>query len=155
MKCLSIGGVAGGATTAARLRRIDEHCEIIIFERGEYISYANCGLPYYIGGTITERDNLFVQMPETFGTRFNLEVRNLSEVTAIDRKKKEVTVKDLRTGGLYLESYDKRIDLFSAAISKGVTVHDLAGIEHAYAPPYSSAKDPENKAIVNETSAFQ
>ena len=109
MKYLIIGGVAGGATTAARLRRLDEHSEIIIFERGEYISYANCGLPYYIGGTITERDNLFVQTPETFGTRFNLEVRNLSEVTAIDREKKELIVKDLRTGGIYKEAYDKLV----------------------------------------------
>ena len=90
MKYLIVGGVAGGATTAARLRRLDEASEIIMFERGEYISYANCGLPYYIGGTITERDNLFVQTPESFGTRFNLEVRNLSEVISINRAEKEV-----------------------------------------------------------------
>ena len=109
MKYLIVGGVAGGATTAARLRRIDEHSEIIIFERGEHISYANCGLPYYIGGVITERDNLFVQTPESFSTRFRLQVRNLSEVTAIDREKMEVTVKDLRTGSIYTESYDKLI----------------------------------------------
>lgn len=109
MKYLIVGGVAGGASTAARLRRLDEQSEIIIFERGEYISYANCGLPYYIGGIITERDNLFVQTPESFGTRFNLQVRNLSEVTAIDREKKEVTVKDLRTGTIYQEGYDKLV----------------------------------------------
>ena len=109
MKYLIVGGVAGGATTAARLRRIDEHSEIIIFERGEHISYANCGLPYYIGDVITERDNLFVQTPESFSTRFRLQVRNLSEVTAIDRKKQEVTVKDLRAGTMYTESYDKLI----------------------------------------------
>ena len=83
MKYLIIGGVAGGATTAARLRRVDEKSEIIIFERGEYISYANCGLPYYIGGTIPERENLFVQTPETFGQRFNLEVRNFSELEQV------------------------------------------------------------------------
>jgi NADPH-dependent 2,4-dienoyl-CoA reductase/sulfur reductase-like enzyme len=93
MKYLIVGGVAGGATTAARLRRLDEKSEIIVFERGEYISYANCGLPYYIGGTIPERENLFVQTPATFGQRFHLEVRNFSEVIAIDREKKEVTVK--------------------------------------------------------------
>ena len=109
MKYLIVGGVAGGATTAARLRRLDEKSEIIIFERGEYISYANCGLPYYIGGTITERDNLFVQTPQSFGTRFNMEIRNLNEVTAIDRNKKEITVKDLRTGNIYSESYDKLV----------------------------------------------
>ncbi len=109
MKYLIVGGVAGGATTAARLRRLDEASEIIMFERGEYISYANCGLPYYIGGTITERDNLFVQTPESFGTRFNLEVRNLSEVISINRAEKEVQVKDLRTGATYSEKYDKLV----------------------------------------------
>lgn len=109
MKYLIVGGVAGGATTAARLRRLDESSEIIIFERGEYISYANCGLPYYIGGTITERENLFVQTPKSFGTRFNLEIRNLSEVTAINRTEKVVTVKDLRTGNTYTEPYDKLV----------------------------------------------
>lgn len=109
MKYIIVGGVAGGATTAARLRRLDEHCEIIMFERGEYISYANCGLPYYVGGTIKERDNLFVQTPVTFGKRFNLEVRNLSEVTAIFPNEKNVEVKNLRTGETYLESYDKLV----------------------------------------------
>ncbi|MDA3818764.1 MAG: FAD-dependent oxidoreductase [Prolixibacteraceae bacterium] len=109
MKYLIVGGVAGGATTAARLRRLDENSEIIMFERGKYISYANCGLPYYIGGTISDRDNLFVQTPETFGARFNLEVRTLSEVTSIFRDKKEVTVANLRTGESYTESYDKLV----------------------------------------------
>ncbi|MGV8829539.1 MAG: FAD-dependent oxidoreductase [Breznakibacter sp.] len=107
MKYLIIGGVAGGATTAARLRRIDEHSTIIMFERGEYISYANCGLPYYIGGEIKERDNLFVQTPQSFGQRFNIDVRNLSEVVAIDAANHSVTVKNLRTGETYSESYDK------------------------------------------------
>ncbi|MFO7370945.1 MAG: FAD-dependent oxidoreductase [Bacteroidales bacterium] len=109
MKYLIVGGVAGGATTAARLRRLDEASEIIIFERGEYISYANCGLPYYIGGTISERENLFVQTPETFGKRFHLEVRIFSEVISINRAAKEVTVKDLRTGKTYTEHYDKLV----------------------------------------------
>jgi NADPH-dependent 2,4-dienoyl-CoA reductase/sulfur reductase-like enzyme/peroxiredoxin family protein/rhodanese-related sulfurtransferase/TusA-related sulfurtransferase len=109
MKYLIIGGVAGGATTAARLKRLDETCEIIIFERGEYISYANCGLPYYVGGTIKERDKLFVQTPESFGRRFNLEVRNLSEVVAINRGAKEVTVRNMRTGDTYTEKYDKLV----------------------------------------------
>jgi len=109
MKYLIIGGVAGGATTAARLRRLDEASEIIMFERGEYISYANCGLPYYIGGTIDERDKLFVQTPKSFGTRFNVEVRNLSDVISINKEAKTVTVKDLRTGNTYTESYDKLV----------------------------------------------
>jgi NADPH-dependent 2,4-dienoyl-CoA reductase/sulfur reductase-like enzyme/peroxiredoxin family protein/rhodanese-related sulfurtransferase/TusA-related sulfurtransferase len=109
MKYVIIGGVAGGATTAARLRRIDEKSEIIIFEKGEYISYANCGLPYYIGGTIPERDNLFVQTPQSFSKRFNLEVRNFSEVVSIDKTNRQITVKDTRTGKTYNENYDKLV----------------------------------------------
>jgi NADPH-dependent 2,4-dienoyl-CoA reductase/sulfur reductase-like enzyme/peroxiredoxin family protein/rhodanese-related sulfurtransferase/TusA-related sulfurtransferase len=109
MKYLIIGGVAGGATTAARLRRIDENSEIIIFEKGEYISYANCGLPYYIGGTIPERENLFVQTPESFSKRFNLEVRNFSEVISIDKTNRQISVKDVRTGKIYNENYDKLV----------------------------------------------
>ncbi|MDD4770910.1 MAG: FAD-dependent oxidoreductase [Bacteroidales bacterium] len=109
MKYLIIGGVAGGATTAARLRRMDETSEIILFERGAYISYANCGLPYYIGGTISDRDQLFVQTPESFGTRFNLDVRVRSEVTEIHREAKKVTVNNLNSGETYEESYDKLI----------------------------------------------
>lgn len=83
MKYIIIGGVAGGATAAARIRRNTEKTEIILFEKGEYISYANCGLPYYIGGVISDRERLFVQTPESFGKRFNIDVRTRSEVTAI------------------------------------------------------------------------
>lgn len=93
MKHVIIGGVAGGATTAARIRRNDENAEIIMFEKGKYISYANCGLPYYIGGVIKDRENLFVQTPETFGTRFNMDVRINSEVIAIDPEKHLITVR--------------------------------------------------------------
>lgn len=106
MKYLIIGGVAGGATAAARLRRIDEKAEIILFEKGEHISYANCGLPYYIGGVIQDRDNLFVQTPETFGHLFNLDVRIKSEVMSIDREQKQVKVREAN-GKEYMESYDK------------------------------------------------
>lgn len=106
MKCVIIGGVAGGATAAVRLRRIDEHAEIILFEKGAYISYANCGLPYYIGGVIEDRDNLFVQTPESFGHLFNLDVRVKSEITRIDRTKKLVEVRNEK-GNTYTESYDK------------------------------------------------
>ncbi len=109
MKYLIVGGVAGGATTAARLRRLDESCEIIMFERGKYISYANCGLPYYIGGVITERENLFVQTPQSFGKRFSIDVRVMSEVKSIDRKLRQVEVNDLKTGETYTETYDKLI----------------------------------------------
>lgn len=105
MKYIIIGGVAGGATAAARIRRNTEKAEIILFEKGEYISYANCGLPYYIGGVIEDRERLFVQTPESFGKRFNIDIRTRSEVTAIDVKKKEVTVRS--SGKTYTESYDK------------------------------------------------
>lgn len=105
MKYIIIGGVAGGATAAARIRRNTEKAEIILFEKGEYISYANCGLPYYIGGVIEDREHLFVQTPESFGKRFNIDIRTRSEVTAIDVKKKEVTVRS--SGKTYTESYDK------------------------------------------------
>src|SRR6056297_4065948 len=94
MKYVIIGGVAGGATTAARLRRNDESAEIIMFERGKHISYANCGLPYYLGGTIQERDNLFVQTPEKFYKTLHIDVRLCSEVVSINRKAKSVTVKN-------------------------------------------------------------
>lgn len=105
MKYIVIGGVAGGATAAARIRRNTEQAEIILFEKGEYISYANCGLPYYIGGVIAEREKLFVQTPEAFGKRFNIDVRTRSEVIAIHSADKTV---DIRTsdGKTYTESYD-------------------------------------------------
>lgn len=106
MKHVIIGGVAGGATAAARIRRADESAEIILLEKGKYISYANCGLPYYIGGVIADRDNLFVQTPEGFGKRFNIDVRVENEVTAIDTAAKMVTVKKA-DGTSYTESYDK------------------------------------------------
>jgi len=108
-KYLIIGGVAGGATVAARLRRIDEKAEIIMFERGKYISYANCGLPYHVGEVIKERENLFVQTPESFGKRFDMEVRVLSEVISIDKENKSVQVKNLETGEEYTEKYDNLV----------------------------------------------
>ena len=106
MKHVIIGGVAGGATAAARIRRADESAEIILLEKGKYISYANCGLPYYIGGVISDRDNLFVQTPQGFGKRFNIDVRVENEVTSIDTAAKTVTVKKT-DGSSYTESYDK------------------------------------------------
>ncbi len=106
MKVIIIGGVAGGATTAARIRRVDETAEIILLEKGKYISYANCGLPYYIGGVIEEREKLFVQTPEAFSTRFRVDVRTENEVIFIDRKKKTVTVRQ-SSEDTYEESYDK------------------------------------------------
>ena len=105
-KTVIIGGVAGGATTAARLRRRDEKRQIILLERGEYISYANCGLPYYIGDVIKSRDSLLLQKPEVMKARFDIDVRTSSEVTAIHTDRKSVTIKDKKTGETYEESYD-------------------------------------------------
>lgn len=107
-KYLIVGGVAGGATTAARLRRLDEHAEIVMFERGAYISYANCGLPYYVGGVISERDRLFVQTPQSFKARLNVDVRIEQEVIAIDRQTKSVTIRR-KDGSEYNETYDKLV----------------------------------------------
>jgi len=109
MKTVIIGGVAGGASAAARLRRLDEKAEIILFERGGYISFANCGLPYYIGGVIRKRDNLLLQTPASMKKRFNIDVRVNCEVVSIDRANKKVTVMDLQTGKQYDESYDKLV----------------------------------------------
>lgn len=106
MKHLIIGGVAGGATAAARLRRIDEQAEIIVIERGGYMSYANCGLPYYIGGTIAQRDDLLLQTPESFRQHFNIDVRLHSTAVAIDTARKIVTIEQA-DGKRYDESYDK------------------------------------------------
>ncbi|MDD3040616.1 FAD-dependent oxidoreductase [Bacteroides sp.] len=106
MKIIIIGGVAGGATTAARIRRVNETAEIILLEKGKYISYANCGLPYYIGGIIKEREKLFVQTTEAFSTRFRVDVRTENEVIFIDRKRKTVTVRQ-SSEDTYEESYDK------------------------------------------------
>ncbi|GAA0714093.1 CoA-disulfide reductase [Paraclostridium ghonii] len=105
-KVVIVGGVAGGASTAARLRRLEENVEIIMFEKGEYISFANCGLPYYIGDIITEREKLIVQTVEAMSDKFNMDIRNLSEVINIDKKNKKVTVKNHKTGETYDESYD-------------------------------------------------
>lgn len=109
MKVLIVGGVAGGAGTAARLRRLDENAHIIMFERGEYISYANCGLPYYIGDVIKDKDRLQLQTPESFNARFNVDVRVNNEVISIDRQAKKVKVKNLTNNNIYEETYDKLI----------------------------------------------
>ena len=109
MKTIIIGGVAGGASAAARLRRLDEACEIVILERGDFISFANCGLPYYIGGAITDKNNLTLQTPESFRKRFNIDVRIKNEAVKISPEEKTVTVKNLKSGEIYKESYDNLI----------------------------------------------
>lgn len=109
MKVVIVGGVAGGATAAARLRRLDEHAQIIVFERSGYVSYANCGLPYFIGGTIAEPSALTLQTPESFRARFDVDMRVNHEVTALDVQAKMLTVKNLLTGEVFEEFYDKLI----------------------------------------------
>ena len=109
MKVLIIGGVAGGASTAARLRRMNEQAEIIMLERGPYISFANCGLPYHIGEVIEDRDKLMVVTPESLKAMLNIDSRVKNEVIKIDRKKKSVTVQDLDSGRTYEETYDKLV----------------------------------------------
>lgn len=108
-KVLIIGGVAGGATCAARLRRLDETANIILFERGEYVSYANCGLPYHVGGVIKDRDDLLLLTPEEMRVKYNLDVRINSEVLSINREAKTITVKNTLSGETYEESYDELV----------------------------------------------
>ena len=107
MKIVIIGGVAGGATAAARIRRLDENAEIVVFERSGYISYANCGLPYYIGGVIEDKEDLTLQTPESFFSRFRVNMKVRHEVKSIDTEKKTVLVKNLESGEEFTESYDK------------------------------------------------
>ena len=105
-RILIIGGVAGGASAAARVRRLDEGAEIILFERGSDISFANCGLPYHIGGTIAEREKLLVTSPAMMKRRFRIEVRVLTEIESIDRETNELVARNLETGESYREKYD-------------------------------------------------
>jgi NADPH-dependent 2,4-dienoyl-CoA reductase/sulfur reductase-like enzyme/rhodanese-related sulfurtransferase len=128
-KILVVGGVAGGASCAARARRLSEDAEIIVFERGPYVSFANCGLPYYIGDVIQKEDKLLVATAELFKTRFNIEVRNESEVVAINRERREIQVHNLRTGESYWEKYDALVLAPGAApIRPPLPGIDLAGI---------------------------
>jgi NADPH-dependent 2,4-dienoyl-CoA reductase/sulfur reductase-like enzyme/rhodanese-related sulfurtransferase len=129
MKLLIVGGVAGGASAAARARRLSEEAHIVLFERGPDVSFANCGLPYYLGGEITERDKLLVATPQRLRTRYNLDVRVRTSVEAIDRAAKKVRVRDLVTGQEYEEGYDKLILAPGAApIRPPLPGIDLAGV---------------------------
>ncbi|MBR2880236.1 MAG: FAD-dependent oxidoreductase, partial [Oscillospiraceae bacterium] len=127
MKVIIVGGVAGGASAAARLRRLDEKAEIIVFERTGYISYANCGLPYYIGGTIDDPEELTLQTPESFFSRFRVDMRVHHEVIDIDAAAKTVKVKNLESGEEFSESYDKLI------LSPGAksTVPPIPGVDNS------------------------
>lgn len=130
MKTIIVGGVAGGASAAARLRRLDEKAEIILLERGEFVSFANCGLPYYIGGVIKDKENLKVQTPQRFKSRFNVDVRVCHEAIEILSKQKLIRVKDLKTNEIYEESYDTLILSLGAApiVPKIEGVH----LEHVF-----------------------
>lgn len=155
MKVVIVGGVAGGATAAARLRRLDESAEIVMFERGEHISFANCGLPYYIGGEITEKSALAVQTPESFKSRFNIDVRTLEEVEAIDRAAKSVAVRRA-DGSSYTESYDKLLLAPGAEPVRiplkggdGEKVFTLRNIPDTYRmDEYIASKRPKSAAII-------
>ncbi|MFH0825978.1 MAG: FAD-dependent oxidoreductase, partial [Pseudomonadota bacterium] len=131
IKLLIIGGVAGGATAAARARRLNEQAEIILFERGRHISFANCGLPYYIGGIIERRSDLLVTTREAFMKRYRIDVRIGSQVLAIDRAERQVLVRDLTSGQEYREPYDKIILAPGAEpLKPPIPGIDLEGIFH-------------------------
>ncbi len=123
MKTVIVGGVAGGMSAATRLRRLDEQADIVVFERGPYVSFANCGLPYYVGGVIAERDALLLQTPETLAARFRLDVRVSHEVTSIDRDAKVVHVRNVITGELSSENYDTLV------LAAGAEARELAGAD--------------------------
>ena len=155
MKIVIVGGVAGGATTATRLRRLSENNEIILYERGEYISFANCGLPYYISDVISKKEDLLVQTPKAFKDRFNIDVRIKQEVISINKENKTVDVKNLSTGETYTETYDKLvlspgaepINPFKNLNSKRIftlrTIDDSSKIKE-----YISKNDVKNVVIV-------
>jgi NADPH-dependent 2,4-dienoyl-CoA reductase/sulfur reductase-like enzyme/rhodanese-related sulfurtransferase len=129
-----VGGVAGGMSAATRLRRLDESAEIVVFERGKYVSFANCGLPYYVGGIIPDRDSLLLQTPASLAARFRLDVRVSSEVTAIDRRNRTVSVRDATTGREYSQPYDALILAAGASAGpllpgSGVPVRTLRTID--------------------------
>ena len=130
-KIIIVGGVAGGASTAARLRRLDENAEIIMFEKGEYISFANCGLPYYIGEIIKEREKLIVQTVDEMSNKFNIDIRNLSEVVKIDKENNKITVKNLKNNEIYEESYDTLV-LSPGASPIKPNIHGIEDCENLY-----------------------
>ncbi|MEE4195302.1 MAG: FAD-dependent oxidoreductase [Anaerolineae bacterium] len=156
MKVVIVGGVAGGASAAARMRRNDENAEILLLERGEYISFANCGLPYHIGGIIPERESLLLLRPDEFRSMFNVEARVKHEVVSIDRQKKNVTVKDWSRDVLYTEPYDKLVLSPGAApIMPPIEGIDLPGIFSLRNVPdmdrikaYIETKNPDRVAVI-------
>lgn len=156
MKYVIVGGVAGGAGAAARLRRLDEQAEIIMLEKGEFISFANCGLPYYLSGVISEKEKLLVQTPESFTGRFNVDVRIFSEVTSIDSKNKTVHVKDLAKNTEYDLSYDELVLSPGAVpiiprmeISEDMPVFTLRNLPDTYAiKDFLDTKQPKSACVI-------
>ena len=155
MKVVIVGGVAGGASAAARIRRLDEKAEIVVFERTNYVSYANCGLPYYIGEVITDKEELTLQTPESFWMRFRIHIKVRHEVEKINVEKKTVTVKNLETGEQFEESYDKLIlsPGAKAVMPKGAEgkerVFQLRTVEDTYRIyDFVKEKQPKNVVIV-------
>lgn len=155
-KILIIGGVAGGASTAARLRRLDETSEIIMFERGSYISYANCGLPYHIGNVIKERESLLLQTPEAMSKKYNVDVRVDSEVVKIDRESKSVEVRKVKTGETYSEGYDVLvISTGSTPLKPPIEGIDSPGIFTLWTVPdtdeikkFIKQRNPKNAVVI-------
>ena len=155
-KTVIIGGVAGGATAAARLRRLDERADIVVLEKGGYVSYANCGLPYHLGGVIEKRDSLLLQTPAGFAERYKVEVRLMNEVTAIDPARQTVTVCNLETGERYEEAYDNLIlspgarpvlpEMEPGAESRVFTLHTIADMDAISS--FISAHNPKTVAVL-------
>ncbi|MBM7586492.1 NADPH-dependent 2,4-dienoyl-CoA reductase/sulfur reductase-like enzyme [Bacillus pakistanensis] len=155
-KILVIGGVAGGATTASQIRKLDKESTIIMFEKDEYISFGNCGMPYYIGDIITERDSLFAATPQSFKEKKNIEVRTRHEVIDINRPSKILTIKNLQTEELYEESYDKLLlapgaypfvpDLPGIGIIPSFTLRNIEDMD--YIKQYINEHTPSSCAIV-------
>lgn len=156
MRTLIVGGVAGGMSAATRLRRMDETAEIVVFERSGHVSFANCGLPYYVGGVITRREALLLETPESINTRFQADVRVNTEVTAIDRAAKTVSVRDLATGREYTESYDNLILAPGAApfvppipgAERALTLRNVADTDAMAAKVDEVLAGPEKSAVI-------
>ena len=153
MKVIIVGGVAGGASTAARLRRLDESAQIILLERGGAVSYSNCGLPYYIGGVVQNRDDLLLQTPQSFWDRFHVEVRIFSEAVSVDPAAKTVRIRRTDSGEAYTESYDKLVlapgaEPLVPPIPGGSNAYTLRTIEDAARIKEAAAAGGARKAVV-------
>ena len=154
MKVVIVGGVAGGATAAARLRRLDEAAEIVVFERSGYISYANCGLPYYIGGVIQDQEELTLQTPQGFWDRFRIDVRVRHEATAIHREEKTVTVKNLETGEVTTEYISEKETMVVRLNERGGTKEIPVPEDQREAPVLTDDERNQLVTLANRIEAF-